>query len=77
MTTMVIKKNSLQDFITEFINKFTTDEFKIEFDKNFFAVRPIEETSVLDILASEAEDIGPEDLSANIDHYLYGLPKKC
>jgi hypothetical protein len=69
---MVIKKNSLQDFITEFINKFNTDEFKIEFDKNFFAVRPIEETSVLDLLASEAYDIGPEDLSANIDHYLYG-----
>ncbi len=77
MTTIVMKKSKIQDFITEFINNFSVDEFKIEFDKNFFAVRPVEETSVLDILASEAEDMGPEDLSVNIDHYLYGLPKKC
>lgn len=23
-----------------------------------------------------AEDVGPADLSINLDHYLYGLPKK-
>lgn len=23
-----------------------------------------------------AEDVGPADLSVNLDHYLYGLPKK-
>lgn len=77
MTTLVIKRNRVQDFISEFINRFGADEFKVESDKNFFAVRPVEETSILDILASEAEDMGPEDLSSNTDHYLYGLPKKC
>ena len=37
---------------------------------------PEHERSVLDILAEQADDFGPEDLSMNVDHYLYGLPKK-
>ncbi|MGE0083362.1 MAG: hypothetical protein AB7S75_02975 [Desulfococcaceae bacterium] len=41
-----------------------------------FIVRPAELTSVLDTLISQADDLGAEDLSANVDHYLYGLPKK-
>jgi hypothetical protein len=32
--------------------------------------------SVLDLLAEQAEDLGPEDLSLNVDHYLYRLPKR-
>jgi hypothetical protein len=30
--------------------------------------------SVLDILAEQAEDLVPEDLSINVYHYLYGAP---
>lgn len=41
-----------------------------------FVIRKAERTSVLDKLIEEAEDLGPKDLSVNIDHYLYGLPKK-
>jgi hypothetical protein len=37
---------------------------------------PVPERSVLDILAEQADDFGPEDLSINVDHYLYGLPKR-
>jgi hypothetical protein len=33
-------------------------------------------SSVLETLSSQAEDLGPEDMSVNIDHYLYGLPKR-
>ncbi|MCI5150617.1 MAG: hypothetical protein D3916_14740 [Candidatus Electrothrix sp. MAN1_4] len=35
-----------------------------------------QEKSVLDVLAEQADDLGPEDLSVNMDHYLYGLPKR-
>ena len=41
-----------------------------------FVIRKAERTSVLDKLIEGAEDLGPKDLSINIDHYLYGLPKR-
>ena len=37
---------------------------------------PEHERSVLDILAEQAQDLGPADLSLNVDHYLYGLPRR-
>jgi hypothetical protein len=74
MTTLIVTKNEIQTFLTEFINNIKTEEFKIEFDETAFSVRATEQYSVLDRLSSQAEDLGPEDLSANIDRYLYGLP---
>jgi len=76
MTTLVVTKNDIQTFLTKFINNIKTDEFKIEFDEKAFSVRATEQYSVLDRLSSQAEDLGPEDLSANVDRYLYGLPGK-
>ncbi|OQX23239.1 MAG: hypothetical protein BWK80_27040 [Desulfobacteraceae bacterium IS3] len=76
MTTLVVTKNDIQTFLTKFINNIKTDEFKIEFDERAFSVRATEQYSVLDRLSSQAEDLGPEDLSANVDRYLYGLPGK-
>lgn len=76
MTTLVVTKNEIQTFLTEFINNIKADEFKIEFDERAFSVRATEQYSVLDRLSSQAEDLGPEDLSANVDRYLYGLPGK-
>jgi hypothetical protein len=76
MTTLVVTKNEIQTFLTEFINNIKADEFKIEFDERAFSVRATEQYSVLDRLSSQAEDLGPEDLSANVDRYLYGLPRK-
>ena len=62
--------------LTEFIEKISSDEVRIEFDEEQFIVRKTHHTSILDKLISEAEDLGPEDLSINVDHYLYGLPPK-
>jgi hypothetical protein len=48
-------------------------------DKEEEVARPIEE--VLRELAKEIPqeewDKLPEDLNENLDHYLYGVPKKC
>lgn len=76
MTTVIVQKTSLQDVFTEFITNLKVNELKIEFDEKRFVVRPVEETSILDMLSSEADDLGPADLSINVDHYLYGLPKQ-
>lgn len=43
-------------------------------NKHFFA-DPVQEKSVLDMLAEQADDLGPDDF-INADHYLYGLPKQ-
>jgi len=76
MTTVIVQKTSLQDVFTEFIANLKVNELKIEFDEKRFVVRPVEEASILDLLSSEADDLGPDDLSINVDHYLYGLPKR-
>jgi antitoxin component of MazEF toxin-antitoxin module len=76
MTRLTIRKNKLQQFLLGFIDNIQSDEVKIEFDDEHFVIRNVEKTSVLDKLISEAEDLGPEDLSINVDHYLYGLPKR-
>lgn len=74
MTTVIVQKTGLQDIFTEFIANVKANELKIEFDENCFVVRPIEEVSILDTLSSEAGDLGIDDLSLNVHHYLYGLP---
>ena len=76
MESLTINKEKIQDFITEFIDNIDTNEIKIEFDKKHFIIQKNEKDSVLDLLISQATDLGPEDLSINVDHYLYGLPKK-
>ena len=76
MKSFIVRKTGIQDLLSEFIASVRVDELRIEIDQDAFVVRPIEKTSVLDILSSQAEDLGPEDMSANVDHYLYGLPKR-
>jgi len=76
MTTLVVSKSKTQDLLKEFIANVKSNELKIEFDERLFVVRPVDEISVLDLLSSQAEDLGPEALSVNVDHYLYGLPKR-
>ncbi len=44
--------------------------------KSPLVIQKTEEASVLDLLVSQAEDLGPKDLSMNVDYYLYGLPKR-
>ena len=76
MTRLTIRKNKLNDVLTSFIENIRSEEVCIEYDEERFVIRKAERTSVLDKLIEEAEDLGPEDLSVNIDHYLYGLPKR-
>jgi hypothetical protein len=76
MKNIVTDKDRIQDLLAEYISGISADKLRIEFDENVFIVRPAEETSVLDMLSSQAEDLGPIDMSANVDHYLYGLPKR-
>ena len=76
MKNLVAGKDRIQDLFAEYISGIAGDKLRIEFDENVFMVRPAEEKSVLDILSSQAENLGSEDMSANVDHYLYGLPKK-
>jgi hypothetical protein len=76
MKNLVVRKTRVQDLLTEFIAGINVDELRLEIDKKSFIVRQVEKTSVLDILSSQAEDLGPEDMSINVDCYLYGLPKR-
>jgi len=76
MKNLFVRKTRVQDLLTKFIAGIKVDELRLEIDKKNFIVRQVEKTSVLDILSSQAEDLGPEDMSANVDHYLYGLPKR-
>lgn len=76
MKNLVVDKSEIRDLLAEFLAGIRVDEFNLEMDENSFVVRPVEEASVLDILSANASDLGPEDLSANVDHYLYGLPKR-
>ncbi|OQX21308.1 MAG: hypothetical protein BWK80_33880 [Desulfobacteraceae bacterium IS3] len=76
MKNIVTDKDRIQDLLAEYISGIAADKLRIEFDEKVFIIRPAEETSVLDILSSQAEDLGPIDMSANVDHYLYGLPKR-
>jgi len=76
MKNFIASKGSVQGLLTEYLSGIAVDKLRIESDENVFTVRPAEEISVLDILSSQAEDLGPADMSANVDHYLYGLPKK-
>ncbi len=76
MKRFVVGKEAIQELFAEYIAGINSDKLRIEFDETSFIVRPIEESSVLDILSAHADDLGPEDMSANVDHYLYGLPKR-
>jgi len=76
MKNLVVTKDKIQDLLTEYIAGIHADRLTIEFDHNCFTVRPVGQPSVLDTLISQAEDLGTEDMSANVDHYLYGLPMK-
>ena len=76
MKNIVVDKTKIRDMLAEFLASIGSDEFRLEMDENTFTVRPIGESSVLDILGANASDLGPEDLSENVDHYLYRLPKK-
>ena len=76
MKSLTINKDEIDDLITEFIDNIDSNELKIKFDKKRFVIQKNEEASVLDLLISQAADLGPEDLSINVDHYLYGLSKK-
>jgi hypothetical protein len=50
--------------------------FQEEKISKHFLAEPIQEKSVLDMLAEQAGDLGSDDLSINADHYLYGLLEK-
>jgi antitoxin component of MazEF toxin-antitoxin module len=76
MTQLIIHKDKIQDILMSYLSTLQTDEIRLEFDDKHFLAEPVMERSVLDILAEHAEDLGPEDLSLNVDHYLYGLPKR-
>ncbi len=76
MTQLIIHKDKMQDILMSFLSTLQTDEIRLEFDDKHFLAEPVQERSVLDILAEQAEDLGPPDLSMNVDHYLYGRPKK-
>jgi len=76
MTQLVIHKDRIQDILLRFLSGIQADEIRLEFDDKHFLAEPVQEKSVLDILAEQADDLGPEDLSLNVDHYLYGLPKR-
>ncbi|QTA83469.1 Uncharacterized protein dnl_58790 [Desulfonema limicola] len=76
MKNLVVNKDRIQDLLTEYIACINTDKLRVEFNEDSFIVQPAEQSSVLDILSSQAEDLGPEDMSANVDHYLYNLPKR-
>ncbi len=76
MDNIVAAKDRVYDLLTEYIAGISAEKFRIEFDENSFTVMPADEISVLDILSSQAEDLGPEDMSANVDHYLYGIISK-
>ena len=76
MKSLTISKSEIQDFLTKFINNIDSNKIKVEFDEKYFVIQKIGQTPVLDLLISQAEDLGAEDLSINVDHYLYGLPKK-
>lgn len=75
MQTLTINKNNLLTFIEDFIKKIESDKVKIEFDETHLLINKEDETCVFDELISKAADLGPEDLSINVDHYLYNLPK--
>jgi len=55
-----------------FIEKFNLQSALMR--STFWWIRFVQERSVLDILAEQADDFGSEDLSMNFDHYRYGLP---
>lgn len=76
MKNLVVSKENIQELLAAYIAGIGADQLRIEFDENFFMVRPVEKRSVLDILSSQADDLGPEDMSANVGHYLYDLPKR-
>ncbi len=76
MTQLIVHKDKMQDILMVFLSRLQSDEIRLEFDEKHFLAEPVQERSVLDILAEQADDFGPEDLSMNVDHYLYGLPKR-
>lgn len=76
MKTLTVRKNKLKKILTEFIDSISSDEVNIEYDEEQLIVRNVQRVSVLDKLIAEATDLGPEDLSINVDHYLYGFPKR-
>jgi antitoxin component of MazEF toxin-antitoxin module len=76
MTQLIIHKDKMQEALMRFLSTIQTDEIRLEFDDKHFYAEPVQGKSVLDILAEQAEDMGPEDLSLNVDHYLYGLSKR-
>jgi hypothetical protein len=76
MTHLIIHKDEIQDILLSFLSGIQTDEIYLEFDGRHFWAEPVQERSVLDILAEQADDLGPEDMSLNVDYYLYGLPKR-
>lgn len=76
MTQMTVHKEKIHEILLRFLNDLQADEIHLEFDEKHFLVQPVQEKTVLDMLAEQADDLGPEDLSLNTDHYLYGLPKR-
>lgn len=76
MTQLIIHKDKMQEALMRFLSTIQTDEIRLEFDDKHFYAEPVQGKSVLDILAEQAEDMGPEDLSLNVDHYLYGRSKR-
>ncbi len=76
MTQLILHKDKLHDMLLRFLSGIQSDKIHLEFDEKHFLAQPVQEKSILDVLAEQADDLGPEDLSINMDHYLYGLPKK-
>jgi len=76
MTQLIIPKDKMQDILMSFLSTLQTDEIRLEFDDKHFLAEPVRERTVLDMLAEQADDFGPADLSLNVDHYLYGHPKR-
>ncbi len=76
MKSVVVAKHEIQNLLAEYIAGVGVDNLIIEFDETSFVARPFDETSILDVLSANADDLGTEDMSINVDHYLYGHPKR-
>jgi len=72
MTQLFIHKDKMQDILMNYVSTLQTDEIRLEFDDKHFLVEPVQKRLVLDMLAEQADDLGADDLSLNVDHYLFG-----
>jgi hypothetical protein len=62
MTRLILHKDKMQDALTSFLSTIQTDEIRLKFDDKHFFAEPVQDKSVLDILAEQTEvTISPSD----------------